>query len=262
VQLAVLTDPDFTSSDVVIATDCDELEGVAAGLCYELGDWTQLSKLSPAQVVRMVTALLDRVAGAAGLGDADFELPLVGVSVQDLVAFNRKLNSFADTVEARDPQDLTALQEAIDAGLAGAGLPKGAVEAAVTPGGVFTLAVPLSFDETARYPFTFDVGLGDDPADAHLARGRWRPGRGVAAGQLHPGARHRPRRSRSTSRSTTASSSSSTRTTTRRSAGSSPPASPATSRSARSRPTSAAPSAARRRPPSACRALPRVRATG
>jgi hypothetical protein len=139
--------------------DCTAL-GDGTGLCYELGEWTQLRSLSPIQAVRMVTGLLDRVAGAAGAGDGAYELPLVGVSMQDLVAFNRKLNGVAAAVEARDPQDLTSLQEALAAGLTSVGLPADVVRADVTEDGVFTLAVPLDHTETASYPFSFDVGFG------------------------------------------------------------------------------------------------------
>jgi hypothetical protein len=160
-DLAELTADDLDLDAVTIASTCDDFDGVTTGVCYDLGDWTKLRQLSPAQVLRMVTGLLDRLAGVTGAGDASFELPVVGVSVQDLVAFNRKLNTIADTVEARDPEDLSSLQASIDAGLEAAGLPAGAVAVDVTEGGVFTLALPLSFSETASYPFSFDVGLGE-----------------------------------------------------------------------------------------------------
>ena len=149
----------LNGTDLDTYADCDDL-GDGPGLCHELGGWTDLKGLTPTQVLRMVTGLLDRVAGLAGAGDASYELPLVGVSVQDLVGFNRKLGDLAAAVEARDPQDLSALQEAIDAGLVAAGLPAGSVVAAMD-GDVFELTVPLGVEEAATYPFSFDVGLGD-----------------------------------------------------------------------------------------------------
>lgn len=147
--------------DITAFDDCADLDALgddATGLCYELGSWTDLKGMTPAQALRMVTGLIDRVAGMAGSGAGSFELPLVGVSVQDLIGFNRKLHDFADAVESRDPQSLTALQDAIDEGLVGAGLPPGSVTAEMN-GHVLELAIPMTVQETATYPFSFDLGL-------------------------------------------------------------------------------------------------------
>lgn len=144
-----------------VSDDCDDLGDDDTGLCYELGDWPDVSEMTPAQVLRMVTGLLDQVAGLTGAGDAGFELPLVGVSVQDLVGFNSKLHDLADTIETREPESLSALQEALDAGMVAAGLPGGTVVVEVTDD-VLTLSLPLGVTEEATYPFGFDVGFGDE----------------------------------------------------------------------------------------------------
>lgn len=152
-------------STITVDASCADLTSGETGLCYSLGEWTGLRATTPAQVVRMVTGLLDRLAGVTSTGDAAFALPFVGVSVQDLVAFDAKLRVVAETVEGLDPQSLTGLQSALAAGLVSAGLPAELVTVDIeTYAGkrALLVAVPLSVQESASYPFGFDVGFGED----------------------------------------------------------------------------------------------------
>ena len=153
---------------VAVEADCDDLGADGPGLCAELGDWPKLTRMTPEQVQRTVTGLLDRLAGMTSAGDAALPLPMVGVSMQDLVGFSGRLQDLSSAVQTREPEDLSALQEALEAGLLAAGLPTGGLQASVD-GDVFRLRLPLDVTERATYPFGFDVGFDDEsPEDGTL----------------------------------------------------------------------------------------------
>ena len=169
-----------SGADIEVEEDCDELDDDETGVCSELGDWPNVTAMTPAQVQRTVTELLDRITGLASAGDAALELPIVGVSMQDLVGLNGKLHDLAGVVETREPQSLSALQEALEAGLTAAGLPTDGLAAAVD-GEVFTVTLPLDVtDEEASYPFGFDVGFDDEDPDAGTLKVRVSPADGGA----------------------------------------------------------------------------------
>ena len=163
-----------------VEADCGQLADDETGICSELGDWPNVTAMTPAQVQRTVTELLDRITGLTSAGDAAVELPIVGVSMQDLVGLNSKLHDLAGVVETREPKSLSALQEALEAGLTAAGLPTDGLAAAVD-GEVFTLTLPLDVTgEEASYPFGFDVGFDDDDPDAGTLKVRVSPADGGA----------------------------------------------------------------------------------
>jgi len=176
------------------ATSCD---GTFDGLCYTLGDWTGLRDLSPLAAVQMVTGMLDQLAGLASADELNLEVPLLGASLQDMVEFNRSVNSVAGAVESRDPELLTQLQRAIEAGVSALGVDLSAagvevkVELVQIDGKTaLTVQIPFVYSTSTDYPFSLDLGTGTDlpfaiePADggARLTAGAsiaYRPRVGV-----------------------------------------------------------------------------------
>ncbi len=155
------------------ASSCD---GTFEGLCYSLGDWTQLRDLSPAAAVQMVTGVLDQVSGLASADALNLEVPLLGASLQDMVEFNRSVGSVAGAVESRDPELLTQFQRAIEAGVGSLGVDMTAEEVTVElvqidGATALTVQIPFVYSTSTDYPFSLDLADADLPFAIEPAEG-------------------------------------------------------------------------------------------
>jgi Ca2+-binding RTX toxin-like protein len=122
---------------------------------HTLGDMLNVKDLSPADVVHLILDFADQMGALAGADAMNTEIPFVGMTVQDMLAFTHSLTDTAEAVAARDPQTLGALGTALNDALQAQGFPTGLTI------GVTDEELTIGFDASrsvdASYPFNLDL---------------------------------------------------------------------------------------------------------
>lgn len=136
----------------------------AININHNLGDALNLKEITPAQALRMIAEIADQIGAMAGADALNTTIPFVDVSFQDAVDFSRDFARIAERIEERNPQDISALQAALNDALAQAGMPS-TVSVGVT-GTELTVSLDASKSVTKTYPFSFAFpGFNFAPAD-------------------------------------------------------------------------------------------------
>jgi Ca2+-binding RTX toxin-like protein len=132
---------------------------------HNLGEALNLKTLSPAQILAMVVGVLEQLASLGDPAVLGQTIPFIDVTPADMVDLARDVAEVARKVEERDPQDITALETALDDALGSVGMPTDLLTVGVTATEL-TLDLDLSQSVSRSYPFSLSADeLAFAPAD-------------------------------------------------------------------------------------------------
>ena len=148
---------EFRTTAITGPADVDP-DTIAIGQTF--GDSLDLSEVTASDVIAVVASLLDLLAENSSEGAADQVIPIIDVSLNEVLGFTTALRDVADQVRSRVPATVGELELIVNDALAANGM--GLATVGFTSSGPsgdpeLTLTVDAGLVSTASFPVSFDI---------------------------------------------------------------------------------------------------------